>query len=380
MSRANTAASLPFLLLLMAALATAGKVDKAHELFEEGKYEEAIEILDKRVKRKTDDYRAHRLLGHCHMMREDYTNAITSYLRAAQERPPNIDTHRYLGRAYLKRGHFDSALEAYEMVVMALPEDLEARLQRGFCNLSLKRYDEAILEYTIAYQVDRNSSLALVNLGKLHEHQGNAEAAIFAYERFLKLTPNANLAPQVQEALPALRAQLLEEQVYGKPDPEETPQPGQTSRRPVRGMLQVFPRGTRAALLPLKGKDLDSQLRSSVSVIARSVFFERLGLALMPEADWEEAWNALSEDGPCYSTACVTALAEAKELDKVVVGSVEALGVQQLITLEVRDGATGAVEALATTVRDPVLTPLPDAIEETVVKLGQTALMKRGSR
>jgi tetratricopeptide (TPR) repeat protein len=376
----------PVFLVLLVGLACPGEVTacakkKAREHYENSEYDQAIQRLSKRIKRRPKDYEAHRILGHCYMQKEDYTRAINAYLEANKEKPPNPDTHRYLGRAYLKRGHFGSARDMFDFVLMDNPRDLEARLTMGFCYLNLQKYDESVAQYEVALQIDANASVAMINLARIHDQiKQDYPAALFYYERFLEADADSNLAAEAREKVQQLRTTIQRRALAGldETDPGAGQPPGRSRQggpRPDLPATGLFAGGKRGLLLTIRGEQEESY-RETITDYARTAVFERLGLVLVPPEDWRAAWESLvgREGGPCYRSECLVGLGRTLGVDKVMTGKVQSMGITQLVVLELYDVAGGGLQAVASYPSNPADTTLLQAIDRAVSELGRSLL------
>lgn len=374
-SKSTRFAMAAVVLLLLVTTAVAGRVDRAKEFFDEGDYDKAIKLLERHVNRRKNDFQAYLLLGHCFMQKEDYTRAILNYLEANRERPVKVETSRYLGRAYMMRGHFQNALNAYDFVVMNDPRDVDARLAMGFCSLNLQKYNDALGHYRAALQVDQNSTVAMINLARIHNHQGNFGTALEFYEAFLEAAPESNLAAEAEERVAALRKQIRKREVYGLPAnregaSDEPPDDAEGAGVLVPATVELYPPGTRGIMLPIQAATLSLQARESLATYSRTALFQRLGIQVLNPENWRDDWLAMDQNG-CYTTACIQRIGREVGVGKVILGRVEPLGVQELITFEVYDVESGRIEGMNTAVRDPLQNELLPAINLAIRGLAQ---------
>lgn len=84
---------------------------KAVKLINEGKYEDAIERLNKVLADAPNDPDVLNYLGYTHRKLNKTTEAMDYYNRALEADPKHLGAHEYLGELFLQLGNLDKALE-----------------------------------------------------------------------------------------------------------------------------------------------------------------------------------------------------------------------------------------------------------------------------
>ena len=106
--------------------------EQAHQLYNEGSYEEALALLREGLSLYPNAVELHVGSAYAHLAREDYAWARRSFETAVALDPDNEDALAGLGEALLKLGDRAGALRAYERIVaLGFREDLELMLQLG---------------------------------------------------------------------------------------------------------------------------------------------------------------------------------------------------------------------------------------------------------
>ncbi|MCK4422142.1 tetratricopeptide repeat protein, partial [candidate division WOR-3 bacterium] len=88
-----------------------------------------------------------------------------------------------------KEGHLDEAIEIAERGVMKHPEYATGFLVLGRCYKEKGAPQDAIKQLEIASDLDRQSIIALKELGELHLEQGNKDSAKKVFDKLLALDP-----------------------------------------------------------------------------------------------------------------------------------------------------------------------------------------------
>ena len=88
------------------------------------------------------------------------------------------------------------------------PEAAEMRYKLAVQLYRSKRFAEAAREFQVAWELYPKSPRLAYNLGRCEERAGNIEAALTAYEAYLKLAPDAEDRPTVEATMAALGKRL----------------------------------------------------------------------------------------------------------------------------------------------------------------------------
>ncbi|MCL7452641.1 MAG: tetratricopeptide repeat protein [Anaerolineae bacterium] len=145
---------------------------KGNELFDQGKFEEAI-----------DEYGA-----------------------ALEEDPDNVSVLVNLGVAYYNSGELDQAVEKYNRALELAPDDADIHSNLGAAYVQQQDLQAGLEEYQRAIELDPNLAQAYFGLGVIHDGLGQPEDAIAAFEKFQELDAGqdafaSDLAQQYLERL-----------------------------------------------------------------------------------------------------------------------------------------------------------------------------------
>ena len=139
--RAASAFALIALLALQgAALAATADLSRARQLVDQGRYQDAYELLQPFESESKNDAAFNLLLGEAALRTQRAEQARTLFERSLAAQPGSVEAHLGLGRAYLALGDYGRAKIEFETVLRF--DDLPASLQQ-----QAEIYAEAALAY-----------------------------------------------------------------------------------------------------------------------------------------------------------------------------------------------------------------------------------------
>ncbi len=107
---------------------------KGSELYQDGKYEEAIEVLNDAIAKGTDKYKlseVYSLIGGSYLELGDCDNAIETYKKALDEDNTSVSNWVNLGVAYRQNGDLNNAEDSYTKALEIDPDYAELRSSLG---------------------------------------------------------------------------------------------------------------------------------------------------------------------------------------------------------------------------------------------------------
>lgn len=170
--------------------------EKIKDLFDNGNYEEIIELFPDEVINKEGDKATELYIwrGNVRYEQKDYDSAIADYSKAI-----NIN-HNYAlafyNRAFALIGkeEYNKAIEDYDMVIKLEPDYIaNAFVVRGSILRAMKEYDQAIEYYNKAINIDPDYANAYYNRGiAKKEYNKDLAGSKHDFEKFIELTENKN--------------------------------------------------------------------------------------------------------------------------------------------------------------------------------------------
>jgi len=113
-------------------------------LVKEGRYQEAIEILEQAITKKPDDANLYNGLGKAFLELGKVEKAIGNYRQALVLEPELMAARYNLGKAYQKEGWHWEAIVHFQEVIKQQPENISAYSDCGFSFLELGKIEAAI--------------------------------------------------------------------------------------------------------------------------------------------------------------------------------------------------------------------------------------------
>lgn len=139
--------------------------EQAHQLYDAGEYDRALEVLHEGLRRYPDSVDLHVGLGYVRLAREEFAWARQSFRHALELDGDHEDAWVGLGESLLKFGRLDEALHCFGRIdELGLEEDLELGLAIGRA-----LYREALY---------RESRQRLARLAALHKESAEVRAAL----------------------------------------------------------------------------------------------------------------------------------------------------------------------------------------------------------
>jgi len=199
--------------------------ERAHQLYNEGQYDEALDVLREGLALYPNAVELHVGVGYARLAREEYAWARRSFEQALVLEPEHEDGLAGLGETLLKLGLLDSAvrcfrrilelgysddvelmlqvgralfregsqrdvpdlfehaLEFFAVAVQGAPELAEASACTGYAQHRLGRDDEALASLRRALQQDAEHTEARIYLANILYDRGEFEGALYHFER-----------------------------------------------------------------------------------------------------------------------------------------------------------------------------------------------------
>jgi Flp pilus assembly protein TadD len=164
--------------------------EQAHQLYNEGRYDDAVALLLEGLSLYPHAVELHIGLGYAQLAREEYGWARRSFERALTLDPDHEDGLAGLGEILLKLGERGGALRAFERIVLlGFQDDHELMLQvgRALFREALVGPAQRFFEFAVAAHPESPDAAAC--LGYACHRLGNDSGALFWLRRALELEP-----------------------------------------------------------------------------------------------------------------------------------------------------------------------------------------------
>lgn len=162
--------------------------ERAHQLYNEGQYDEALEVLREGLAVYPHAVELHVGVAYARLAREEYAWARRSFEEALVLDPEHEDAMAGLGETLLRFGQRDAALRIMRRLLeLGYQDDVELMLQVSRALFRDGIFDEARDYAEVAVQQTPDNAEAVALLGYAQHRLGDEEAAIATLRRALQL-------------------------------------------------------------------------------------------------------------------------------------------------------------------------------------------------
>jgi tetratricopeptide (TPR) repeat protein len=162
--------------------------ERAHQLYNEGQYDEALDVLREGLSLYPNAVELHIGVGYARVAREEYAWARRSFEEALILDPDHEDALAGLGETLLKFGQTEAAVKSFRRILeLGYQDDVDLMLQSGRALFREGLIEEAREFFEIAVQQSPDSAEAIACVGYAQHRLGDDEGAIATLRRALQL-------------------------------------------------------------------------------------------------------------------------------------------------------------------------------------------------
>lgn len=162
--------------------------ERAHQLYNEGEYDEALDVLREGLALYPNSVELHIGVGYARLAREEYAWARQSFEKSLVLDPEHEDALAGHGETLLKFGQRDQALAAFRKILeLGYADDIDLILQVGRALFREELMNEAREFFEIAVREASELAEAAACLGYVRHRQGDDQGAIASLQRALQL-------------------------------------------------------------------------------------------------------------------------------------------------------------------------------------------------
>jgi tetratricopeptide (TPR) repeat protein len=182
----------------------AAKAKQADKLFDEKKYDEAIEILKKIIADTPDAYILYKNVGNCYFAAENYEKALEAYMKVYEKQPDRADILADIANTYNNMGKKDIAEEWYIKIPLDQIRSIDTAYNTGVLLYNAGKPEEAAKYFRRAVEIDKEFADGYYQLGMASVASNKPEEAIDALKKFLALAPDSPQAATAKSILEVL--------------------------------------------------------------------------------------------------------------------------------------------------------------------------------
>ena len=162
--------------------------ERAHALYDEGQYDEALDLLREGLSLYPNAVELHVGVGYARLAREEYAWARRSFEEALILDPDHEDALAGLGEVLLKFGQAEAGLRAFDRTIaLGYDDDVDLMLQIGRALFREGYVDQALVFFERGAAHAPDSAEAAACVGYAHHRLGHDADAMTALRRALSL-------------------------------------------------------------------------------------------------------------------------------------------------------------------------------------------------
>jgi tetratricopeptide (TPR) repeat protein len=295
---------------------------QAVALYNQGKFDKAIQELKPDLDANPDWESGQRMLGLCYLNLKNNALAISALTRAVQLKSTTPATYIGLSQAYFNLQKYDECLQALnqgETFLANIKQGAEAQRYefyrlRAAANLHLQKSAEAVEDLTQALRTGNSDWTDFVQLGNAYYNLGRFDDAIQALQKASSIKPGQSSVADLlgktyfKKGVQELSAKQYPQAISSFQKAKETDS--------QNGYIDY--NMAEAYLFQKNYKDAEKSLNQALVLLPRSAeAYQRLGLVLEKQKKWDPAINAYKKaDEINPSKAVKEAIARVQEAKK----------------------------------------------------------------
>jgi len=193
---------------------TLGLFQEGSELFEQGKYAEAISKFEEFFENNYTIYQVYLNIGNCYREMGQYEKAIASFNNVLENVKSIKDTIERdesaakalanIGEVYLLQDDIEKAGEYFMQAVDSFPENETVAFNVAVIFFTQGKTDKAIEYFNLAIKIKENWATPYRRLGYVYLNKGEYKLAVDSFKKFLSLSPDSPNAANIQNMIPKL--------------------------------------------------------------------------------------------------------------------------------------------------------------------------------
>ena len=187
-------------------------VDQGKALFDEAKFDEALEKFEEFLAKEPEFYQTHLLIGNCYKEKNEFDKAMNSY-KIALEKAPTDGTDKdviaqvqaAIGDLYIRKNDLKTAQDYFRKSLELNPKDEILAYNVGEIFFSNNKADDAIKYFQLASTIKPTWGMPHLKMGYVYLNSARYKEAVQCFNKFLKLEPNHAEATTIQDLVKSLK-------------------------------------------------------------------------------------------------------------------------------------------------------------------------------
>ncbi len=177
------------------------KGQEAIKLEDEGKYEEALKLLDEAQKLEPEDYNYPYEIGYTYYLQKNYKKAIEIFKKVLKYKNITDQCFQMLGSMYDYYGDADKALNTYDEGLKMFPNSGKLYLEKGTVYWVKKQYDMALPLYEKGIEVDPKFPSNYYRAARIYCSSSEEVWGMIYGEIFMNLERNTDRTAEISKLL-----------------------------------------------------------------------------------------------------------------------------------------------------------------------------------
>ncbi len=187
----------------------ANLVEQGNSLYEQGKYDEALEAFKKFQNKTPEFYEVYINIGNCLMKQEKYDEAIAEYntfLEKAKDDQIELKAQALasIGEVHLKRDEIEKAQSFFMKSIELNPKDEILAYNVAEIFFGNNKNEEAVKYYKIASQIKPQWGIPYLKLGYVYLNLGDMKKASESFTKFMEVDPENPEVPAIKDLIKSL--------------------------------------------------------------------------------------------------------------------------------------------------------------------------------
>ena len=165
-------------------------LNKGIDLIEEGKYNEALDNINKLIESGENLIDGYYYKGLIYQLLSEYEKSIQSFNKLLSLEPDHINSLISKGNIYCKLGKLNEGIEQFEKVLNIDNKNYIALMNKSLALKQLKKYEESLECLNKIIKIYDNNEIIYINKGNIMSNLGKNEEAIKAFKLAIAKNPN----------------------------------------------------------------------------------------------------------------------------------------------------------------------------------------------
>lgn len=175
---------------IVQSLPTLAMVNRAVKLFENNKFDEAKEILNKALDISDNDALIYKYLGKISEKEHDFKLAVEHFDKSSKLNPNDKEIWLKLGMCQLYSNMLDESIKSFDRANKINPMNTDIYTGRGMALMQQKKYAQALDNFTKAYQISKYNYTAILLSSVMEIRLGQYSVAEEKLNFLIKTAPN----------------------------------------------------------------------------------------------------------------------------------------------------------------------------------------------